>query len=404
MRKILSFLLSFFLIILSCSCGSIDKSDVSANMDETKYKATPNQYVGENTTVEEVITNPAFGDFGRLLFPVDRTVSEDMTLSEVSTSSVYVWYNYIQVDKTVEIINSLIDDANSGNQIFYNIYSEEEMQTDSSKRDTGLFFFKGEENAPFAIMNAGGGFMYVGAMHDSFPHALEASKMGYNAFALIYRPDDPYADLAKAIEFIYDNADELQINSNEYSLWGGSAGARMAATLGNSDNLAQFTGRTDIPQASAVIMQYTGYTSASASDAPTYSCVGTSDGIASWQTMENRLNQISDYGIPTEFHKYENLPHGFGIGTGTIAEGWINDAVTFWENQIGNIELPELRQIRNLQDYLLGRDVSTHGADYDVCKDGVWDVFDLCIMKRNYVNKYQNSEKSGDMENVQSTT
>ena len=121
------------------------------------------------------------------------------------------------------------------------------MQTDSSKRDTGLFFFKGEENAPFAIMNAGGGFMYVGAMHDSFPHALEASKMGYNAFALIYRPDDPYADLAKAIEFIYDNADELQINSNEYSLWGGSAGARMAATLGNSDNLAQFTGRTDIP-------------------------------------------------------------------------------------------------------------------------------------------------------------
>ena len=37
-------------------------------------------------------------------------------------------------------------------------------------------------------------------------------------FALIYRPDDPYADLAKAIEFIYDNADELQINSNEYSL------------------------------------------------------------------------------------------------------------------------------------------------------------------------------------------
>ena len=71
---------------------------------------------------------------------------------------------------------------------------------------------------------------------------------------------------------------------------------------------------------------------------------------------------------------------------------------------MGNIELPELRQIRNLQDYLLGRDVATHGADYDVCKDGVWDVFDLCIMKRNYVNKYQNSEKSGDMENVQSTT
>lgn len=103
MRKILSFLLSFFLIILSCSCGSIDKSDVSANMDETKYKATPNQYVGENTTVEEVITNPAFGDFGRLLFPVDRTVSEDMTLSEVSTSSVYVGITIFRLTRLLRL-------------------------------------------------------------------------------------------------------------------------------------------------------------------------------------------------------------------------------------------------------------------------------------------------------------
>ena len=51
-------------------------------------------------------------------------------------------------------------------------------------------------------------------------------------------------------------------------------------------------------------------------DAATYACVGTSDGIA---------------GIPTEFHAYEGLPHGFGLGTGTVAEGWLTDAVRFWE-------------------------------------------------------------------------
>ena len=38
----------------------------------------------------------------------------------------------------------------------------------------------------------------MGAMHDSFPHALELSKLGYNAFALIYRPGDAYEDLARA--------------------------------------------------------------------------------------------------------------------------------------------------------------------------------------------------------------
>lgn len=70
-----------------------------------------------------------------------------------------------------------------------------------------------------------------------------------------------------------------------YSLWGGSAGARMAATLGNAEYLKLYTQREDIPQAAAVIMQYTGYTDASINDAPTYVCVGTNDGIASWYTM-----------------------------------------------------------------------------------------------------------------------
>lgn len=46
---------------------------------------------------------------------------------------------------------------------------------------------------------AGGGFVYVGAMYDSFPHELEVSKKGYHAFALIYRPDSAYEDLARAI-------------------------------------------------------------------------------------------------------------------------------------------------------------------------------------------------------------
>lgn len=36
----------------------------------------------------------------------------------------------------------------------------------------------------------------------------------------------------------------------------------------------------------------------------------------------------------TECHAYQGLPHGFGLGTGTVAEGWIDDAVRFWEAQM----------------------------------------------------------------------
>ena len=36
--------------------------------------------------------------------------------------------------------------------------------------------------------------------------------------------------------------------------------------------------------------------------------------------MKSRLAAMSEAGIPTEFHAYEGLPHGFGLGTGTVAE------------------------------------------------------------------------------------
>lgn len=146
--------------------------------------------------------------------------------------------------------------------------------------------------------------------------------------------DSPYEDLAQAISFIYDHSEELQVDKDDYSLWGGSAGGRMAATLGNINYLRQLTGRTDIPQAAAVIMQYTGYTFASTSDPPTYACVGTNDGIANWRTMQNRLVELQNLGIPTEFHSYQGLSHGFGLGTGTVADGWIDDAFSFWEEQV----------------------------------------------------------------------
>lgn len=288
--------------------------------------------INEETTVQDVLKEPLFQEFGRLLFPVDQPIHVNMTLKDLSTSHIYMWYSYIHVKKTVEIIQRLYNDSKN-HSIFYNIYTKEEMLKDPSKKNTGLFFFKGNDNAPFAICNAGGGFVYVGAMHDSFPHALELSKKGYNAFALIYRVDHPYIDLARAISFIYDHADMLKVDKNHYSLWGGSAGARMAASLGNRKTLTSYVGQ-DIPQADAVIMQYTGYSYVSKYDAPTYACVGTRDFIANYKIVKKRMDLLSSLNIPTEYHCFNGLPHGFGKGEGTVAEGWIDDAIVFWEHQI----------------------------------------------------------------------
>lgn len=281
-----------------------------------------------DSVISDVINDPVFADYGRLIFPVDEGYYSGETLKDLRLT----WYSNIGPNKTVEIVNYMHDRAASGDVIFYDIYTAEEKAADPEKNDTGLFFFKGEPGAKFAVCNAGGGFAYVGAMHDSLPHALELSKKGYNAFALIYRPGAQTAceDLARAISFIFAHADELQVDTECYSLWGGSAGARMAAYLGTYGPAA--FGGEELPRPGAVIMQYTGHGEYSELDPPTYACVGTNDGIASWRTMQRRLQAMESVGIPTEFHAYEGLSHGFGLGTGTVAEGWIDDAVAFWEN------------------------------------------------------------------------
>lgn len=276
-----------------------------------------------NSRISDVMADASFGNFGRLLFPVNTSYWSGNTLGELRLT----WYNYINADKTVEIVNTLKSRADAGMSIFFDIYTDTEKASDPAKRNTGLFFFQGDKGAKTAICNAGGGFSYVGAMHDSFPHALELSKKGYNAFALIYRPgwDTAMEDLARTIALLEANADELGIDMKGYSLWGGSAGARMAATLGSHAS------EYGVPRAGTVVMQYTGHSEWTRSDPPTYACCGTSDGIASWQSMKNRLAAMSAAGIPTEFHSYQGLPHGFGLGQGTVAEGWIDDAVRFWE-------------------------------------------------------------------------
>ena len=127
-------------------------------------------------------------------------------------------------------------------------------------------------------------------------------------------------------------AEELQVDTGCYSLWGGSAGARMAAWLGSYGPAA--FGGDDLPQPGAVIIQYTSHSDYTESDPPTFACVGESDGIANWRTMERRIEALEALGIPTEFHHYPGLPHGFGLGTGTVAEGWLDEAVAFWETQM----------------------------------------------------------------------
>lgn len=331
--QILTGILMGLCVCILTACGRVEKerSETAVQGAEATLQQTaiPENYYIENSKVTEVMRDPAFGDYGHLIFPVDIAISEDLELKDVE--DILPWYSEVNPKKTVEIVNYMKDRVTDGEQIFYDIYSEEEKEADPAKEDTGLFFFRGDPGAKTAIVNAGGGFMYVAAMHDSFPQALELAKNGYNAFALIYRPgaDTACEDLARAIAYLHEHAQELQIDMTDYSLWGGSAGARMAAWLG-SYGTAYF-GEEECPAPAAVIMQYTGLSSVTGQEPPTYACVGTSDYIASYESMEQYISRLRRNGTNAEIEVFTGLSHGFGLGEGTVADGWINRAMDFWQ-------------------------------------------------------------------------
>ena len=286
----------------------------------------------KDTKIVDVINDPCFDGYGRLLFPTNKTINSELTLKQAD--ELLEWYNNVDSDKTVEILNYFKSKVQSGETIFYDIYSEDEKKIDPQKADTGLFFFKGNKGAKTAVTTAGGGFVYVGAIHDSFPVSLELSRKGYNVFAIIYRPsaETGCQDLSRAIEFIHENAEMLEVDTEKYSLWGGSAGATIVEWVG-AYGTAQF-GAKECPKPAAVIMQYIGISGypLSGDEAPTYACVGTNDAVLPYKETVNKIEKITANGTKAEAEVFEGLPHGFGLGTGTSAEGWVDHAVSFWES------------------------------------------------------------------------
>ena len=69
-------------------------------------------------------------------------------------------------------------------------------------------------------------------------------------------------------------------------------------------------------------------------DPPTNVIIGEDDTIASPSAMCRRVEKLQALGIDAEFHLLPHLRHGFGLGRGTTADGWHEDAVRFWEKYI----------------------------------------------------------------------
>jgi acetyl esterase/lipase len=266
-----------------------------SNVPEGRTPAGASSHLGVKSTIGDVLRHPAFAGFAPLILPRDdRAYDGQMPLARIG--SLLPYHSHVDAETVASALNRM-----------------------------------------FAVVCPGGGFSYVGSVHEGFPHAAAISSKGYNAFVLRYRAGHGESvatrDLAAAVTYIHRNAATLGVGTSGYSLWGSSAGARMAAAIG-SHGVASYGGG-DVPRPSAVVMAYTGHSDHASPEPPTFVVVGREDGIAPPAIMERRVKALREGGTPVEYHEYEGLGHGFGLGTRTSAEGWVFEAIRFWETSIG---------------------------------------------------------------------
>lgn len=215
------------------------------------------------------------------------------------------------------------------------------MAENPTKRNTGLFFFRVDPGKPFAVVCPGGGFCYVGSLHEGFPLAMEIIKSGYNAFVLKYRTNcngrDVSEDLVRAVEYIRKHAPELEVDRDDYSLWGGSAGARLCSYvtyLGSGYIKPEMKLK---PAADIIAYTYFDFDPLfTAEDPPGFFITGTQDWFVPVSATRADADELRKMGVRVEFHTLNGAEHGFAVGNGTPAEGWIKKAVDFWEMNMTN--------------------------------------------------------------------
>ena len=301
-------------------------------------------HITVDTKIGDVIDHPAFQGKGNLLFPWDDRLRNHPEKTMRYAPRLHLWHSHMDPQQMVDGVNRLIDDVSDGKQVLYDIYDQEEKARDPEKQNTGLFFFRGDPGAPFGIICPGGGYYYVGSLHTGFPVAMELNKHGYNAFVLNYRVGDYILgeykcneDLIRAAHFILEHAGELEVCPEDYAIGGESAGARITSNVCYGE--AGVKRPEELLHPAAAIIAYVffeGHPDFQPDDPAAYFIIGGRDHLVRQRDVTDRYEEMKSAGIPAVCRVFPTAPHGFGLGTGTEAEGWIDDAVAFWEQNMKN--------------------------------------------------------------------
>lgn len=314
-----------------------------------------------NTKIRDILAEEDFALFREFLFPAMFVQHKLMRMLPLKVFD-RVW----SVESIVNGFQYIKDLRRQGKTLFYPLYREEDAYRDVSLRQRILFHFPVEEKKKFAVICAGGGYESVCSFVEAYPVAQALNRMGYHAFVVNYRVGqdahfpNPMDDLAHAVSCILQRAEEFGIDAQGYAVMGFSAGGHLAASFGTKSLGYEKYG---LPKPGALILAYpvitmgkythrgsrlrllgkdhmydTGYQERYSVEKqvtpdypPVYIWQCEADNTVPIQNSKMLSEALERCKVGYRYHVYPGSAHGWELAVGKSAEGWLAEAVDFWE-------------------------------------------------------------------------
>ncbi|MBQ1545059.1 MAG: alpha/beta hydrolase [Clostridia bacterium] len=298
--------------------------------------------------------------------------------AELSLSDLQDKFGTWNADDMLFGLERLLQLLERGVPVVHPVYAEAQIAHDPRKAQAKLFWFPADKevrkaNAPYVILASGGAYGSVCTLPESLPVAAELNRLGYDAFCLNYRtalPEDiqtglfpmPADDYAAGWHTINDHAEEFGVCPENYFAGGFSAGGHLTALWGTEHLGARHYG---IPQPRMLLLDYPLISMDTTEDGPVKTFMtnmmfgadhdrSAEEAYLIHHYVDNKYppvyhvqakddptvapinasllkEALEQFDVPCQQELLEHGGHGFGLGSGTEAEGWVERAIRFYE-------------------------------------------------------------------------
>ena len=321
------------------------------------------------TKMAEIRSNPSIVGAGIYTYSLDqdrvldRMYWDAQPLSRLS--------NHWTAQDAADGLNYLIRTYNAGQRVTFPLYTAEEIAQDTSRDGVELYYLPAEgaqANQKYALVIGGNAIVVSAEIREGISTAWNLHEMGYPVFVLRYRigmkasNNAPLQDVVRAVQYITEHAGQFGVQAEDYAIVSYSSGGQIAGLFGTD---AVGYKNYGLPKPGAVILAYPivqfaeitpiyrvgidpfvcgrFYYEYSLADLitedypPVYFWYGRDDltlNLLCWPLQGPALSKaLTAHGVPYKEVVYDHAAHGIGLGRGTAADGWLDEAAAFWEEQ-----------------------------------------------------------------------